>query len=244
MKPVVPFCGPSFSPQRYWAHVPTRAVQETLRSIFACWGLPGALRVDNGKPWGSARDLPPVLALWLLGLGMQVLWNPPRQPQKNGVVERSQGTSKRWAEPDQCDDAEHLQSQLDDSDRLQREQYPYREGKSRLQVFPQLPHSGRVYRPRAEAQQWRLQPVLEHLASYAVRRRVDSSGTISVYDRNLYVGVIHRRKLVQVMFDPHQHEWLICNDRGEQLRSKAAPEIAAEPIRRLWSEQKPSKSSC
>jgi hypothetical protein len=72
---------------------------------------------------------------------------------------------------------------------------------------------------------------------------VDSSGAISVYDRNLYVGVIHRGKLVQVMFDPHQHEWLICNDRGEQLRSKAAPEIAAKPICRLWSEPKPSNSS-
>ena len=40
------------------------------------------------------------LALWLIGLGIEVIWNPPRCPQANGVVERSQGTGKRWAEPE------------------------------------------------------------------------------------------------------------------------------------------------
>ena len=243
MRPVGLFCGRSFSPQRYWAHVPALDVQAALRDNFRAWGLPRALRVDHGKPWGSARDLPPVLALWLIGLGIQMIWNPPRQPQKNGVVERSQGTSKRWAEPAQCGGPEELQKRLDESDLLQRENYPYLEGKSRQEVFPQLRHSGRTYRGQQEAKQWRLEPVLAHLAGYALNRRVDSCGNISVYDRNMYVGVIHRRKAVQLLFDPQQRQWLICDDRGQQLRCKSAPEMEAEAIRALWSGQKRSSSS-
>src|ERR671934_175688 len=77
-------------------HLPRRTVQPLLRQAFGRWGLPGGLRVDNGKPWGSWSDLPTALALWLLGLGIELHWNPPRQPQRNGVVERSQGTGKRW----------------------------------------------------------------------------------------------------------------------------------------------------
>jgi transposase InsO family protein len=217
-------------------------VQGALRTLFGRRGLPGALRVDNGKPWGTNRDLPPVLALWLIGLGVPLLWNPPRQPQKNGVVERSQGTAKCWAEPECCDDADELQRRLEEADRRQREGYPYLGCRCRLEVFADLRHSGRPYRGAEEESLWRLQPVCEHLAGYAVSRRVDSSGTVSLYDRNLYVGVIHRGAVVQVMFDPHRREWLLCDRRGQQLRTQPAPEIEAGRIRALWSSDSPSGS--
>src|SRR5262249_53568051 len=90
--------GPKFSPQRYWNSVPAAATQGFLRRQFAHWGRPEALRVDNGSPWGSRGDLPTDLVLWLAGLAVAVRANPPRRPQDNGVVERSQGTGKRWAE--------------------------------------------------------------------------------------------------------------------------------------------------
>jgi transposase InsO family protein len=61
------------------------------------------MRVDNGWPWGSAQqDLPPVLSLWLIGRGVQVVWNRPGRPQQNGVVERFNGLLDQWAEPDRC----------------------------------------------------------------------------------------------------------------------------------------------
>jgi transposase InsO family protein len=66
-------------------------VQTVLRNTFKRWGRPLRFRVDNGVPWGSSGDLPPDLVLWLLGLGVETVTNPPRRPQDNGVVERSQG---------------------------------------------------------------------------------------------------------------------------------------------------------
>lgn len=134
---------PRLSPRYDWAHVPEADVQWRLRAAFERRGLPRQLRVDNGKPWGSRSDLPPVLALWLIGLGVAVNWNDPCCPQQNGVVERSQGTAKRWAEPHACRDPAELQVRLDADDLLQRERYPVAGGRSRRELFPELAHSGR-----------------------------------------------------------------------------------------------------
>src|SRR5262249_38166991 len=153
--------GPSyrrpFSPLKYWAHVLDVAVQEQLRAGFTRWGRPRRLGVDNGKPWGSWRALPTALALWLIGLGIEMLWNPPRRPQANGVVERSQGTAKRWGDPGSCASVAQLQRELDEADRLQRERYPLVQGRSRWDLYPGLQHSGRPYTARHEPEQWQLE---------------------------------------------------------------------------------------
>jgi hypothetical protein len=230
MNVAVPFCERSFSPQGYWAHVPDAQVQQALRQAFAVWGLPEGLRVDNGKPWGSWSDLPPPLALWLIGLGVDVHWIPPRRPQKNGVVERSQGTGKRWAEPRQCATADALQERFDDLDRLQRQEYPQAGGRTRLEIYPELTHSGRRYSRNWERQHWDLSRVAVHLSNYAVARRVDRTGNVSLYNRNQYVGVIHADTSVYVMFDPETREWLFADVHGRELRRRLANEITQERI--------------
>jgi hypothetical protein len=227
-------CTRTFFPQRYWKQVAGAAVQTQLRRAFSRWGLPQRLRVDNGQPWGSVGDWPPVLALWLIGLDITIVWNPPRQPQKNGVVERSQGTAKRWAEPEGCASVAELQRRLDEADALQRDAYPYVGQRSRSQVWPQLAHSGRPYRAADEARQWCLARVLDHLGSYAVVRRVDCSGKVSLYDRLRYVGVAHAGRRVSVLFDPERCEWVFVDEAGRQVRSQVADEMQAGHIRRLW----------
>jgi transposase InsO family protein len=208
-------------------------VQRYLRVAFGRWGLPGRLRVDNGKPWGSWSDLPPALALWSIGLGITMLWNDPRRPQQNGVVERSQGTAKRWAEPHACHTVAQFQARLDEDDRLQRERYPLAQGRSRWELFPGLAHTGRCYQEAEEESSWSLERVGDHLAGYAVPRQVDRQGKVSVYNRNLYVGVVHAGQQVRVQFDPDQRQWLISDSAGRQLRTQPASEINAASIRSL-----------
>jgi hypothetical protein len=226
-------CGQSFSPRGNWSEVPPVEVQAELRRAFTGWGRPERFRVDNGVPWGSWGDLPTDLALWLIGLGVGVDWNTPRRPQENGVVERSQGTAKRWAEPRDCATAEELQQRLDEMDRIQREEYPSIDGRSRLEAFPQLAHSGRPYTPAWERAHWSLATVAAHLSGYTLRREVDKSGTVSVYNRNRYVGKIHKGKTVHVMFDPEVYEWIFADDKGQQLRSLPATEITRKAIMAL-----------
>jgi transposase len=100
--------------------------------------------VDTGAPWGPRGDRPTDLELWLLGVGVGVDANPPRRPQDNGVVERAQGTGKRWGEPWTCDSPEALQRRLQVRDEIQRREYPSIEGRSRWAAFPGLVHSGRA----------------------------------------------------------------------------------------------------
>jgi transposase InsO family protein len=128
------------------------------------------------------------LALWLIGLGVGMIWNPPRRPQDNGVVERSQGTGKRWGEPHTCRDFNELQQRLDEMDRIQREVYPSIERRSRWEAFPELRQPTRTYSKAWEKRAWDMELVLAHLADYSVPRRVDRKGQLSVYNRNHYVG--------------------------------------------------------
>jgi hypothetical protein len=186
--------------------------------------------VDNGAPWGSHGDWPTDLALWLIGLGIEMIWNTPARPQENGVVERSQGTAKSWAEPATCDDPEQLRGRLERMDRIQREAYPGADGRSRREAHPGLAHSGRAYDAAREGADWDMGPVKAHLAECVARRRVDRKGRVSIYNRERYVGVIHGGKEVHVMFDPEANEWVFADERGQKLGSKPAEEIDRERI--------------
>lgn len=210
--------------------MPASGTQEQLRAAFLRWGRPQAIRVDNGSPWGSAGDLPTDLALWLIGLGVEMIWNPPRCPQANGVVERSQGTGKRWAEPATCRDATELQERLDEQDEIQRRDYPSFGGRSRWEAFPRLAHSGRVYRSEEEAMTWDLGRVLDHLADCVAVRRGDGSGTISLYNRNRYVSRALAGREVYVTLDPIEVEWVYSDGAGVCYRRQKAEELTAERI--------------
>jgi hypothetical protein len=206
------------------------ATQAQLRLAFARWGRPERLRVDNGAPWGTRGDLPTDLELWLLGLEVGVAPNPPRRPQDNGVVERSQGTGKRWGEPWTCDTPEELQARFDVLDEIQRREYPSIGGRSRCEAFPGLVHSGRAYTPEWEGGHWELERVAAALANYAVRRRADASGTISLYNRRHYIGKLNKHKTVYVMFDPGTYDWVVADHEGRQLSRKPAMHINREDI--------------
>jgi transposase InsO family protein len=226
MNAVARCCGPRFSPLARWNQVPGSAVQEQLRRAFGRWGLPGRFRVDNGAPWGSRGDWPTELALWAIGLGVGMIWNPPRRPQDNGVIERSQGTAARWCEPWTCPSPEDLQSRLEQMDRLYREVYPYRQGQSRMAYYPGLSHSGRTYAVETEEQLWDWTRVTAHLSSYAVVRQVDHRGYVSMYNRGHYVGKLHQGKTVYVMFDPETNEWLFADLKGQPVCRKPAHELS------------------
>ena len=225
--------GPRFSPLGSWNLVTAREVQEQLRLAFGRWGRPQRLRVDNGAPWGSTGEYPTELALWVIGLGIEMHWNSPRVPQENGVVERSQGTSNRWCEPQTCGSAAELQERLDRMDRLHREIYPYRERLSRLAYYPGLVHSGRQYAPEREESLWEWGRVAEHLSNYVLVRRVDQSGQVSLYNRGHYVGKIHQRKDVYVTYDPLDNEWVFSDLEGRQLRRLLAKELSPERVMNL-----------
>jgi hypothetical protein len=213
--------------------VPVNQVQQQLRLALGQWGRPQILKVDNGSPWGSWSDLPPPLALWLIGLGLNPHWIPPRQPQKNGVAERSHGVTQAWAELGQCRSVAAAQERVNREDVVQREKYPHKGELSRWQVYPGLRHSGRNYDAAWEEANWSWQRVLEHLGEYAVDRRVDGSGKIGLYGGKVYLGVALRRQNVIVQFDAQERQWLICNSKGVELTRRPLTQFDHKSLRHL-----------
>lgn len=70
-------------------------VRGALERVFSEVGLPGAMRSDNGAPFGStgAGGLS-VLSVWWLKLGIEPRYIPPSSPQDNGRHERMHRTLK------------------------------------------------------------------------------------------------------------------------------------------------------
>jgi|SRR5579872_118078 len=223
-------CGRSFPPS-VWNQVPPPTVQGQFRRVFGEWGLPACLRLDNGLPWANWNDLPMALALWLVGLGIDLIFNPPRQPQYNGVVEKSQDTGQRWCEPHTCRTVGHLQARLERMDRLQREEYPSLQGRSRVQVFPELRQPRQPYSEAWEEAAWELRRAQEYLAGFVAVRQANKQGQVSIYARRASVGAQHRGKAVVVQYDPDSQVWLLSDTEGRLLREVAAPEICRERIR-------------
>jgi hypothetical protein len=173
------------------------------------------------------------LVCWLAGLGVDVTDNPPRRPQANGVVERFQGVGKMWAEPQQCHTSRELQARLNKLDYWQRELYPAVAGRSRLEAYPGLKHSGRAYDAPWEAARWDLQRVWDLLARYLVARKVDSQGKVSIYNRPHSVGLVWASQTVWIGFDPVERSWVIQDDKGHEIRHREATELDAASIRAL-----------
>jgi hypothetical protein len=213
--------------------VPPRATQAVLRELFARWGLPERLRVDNGMPWGSQGDLPTDLTCWLAGLGVGVVPNPPRRPEDNGVVERYQGVGKAWGEPRSCTSAAQLEARLKKLDRWQRELYPLRTGRSRWETYPGLKHSGRRYTAAWEARTWDVRRVWELLESYVVPRQVDRQGKVSLYGWSHHVGLLWAGRRIWVGFDAGSASWVFQDEGGHEITRRPAPELSAARIQAL-----------
>lgn len=205
-------------------------MQAALRGVFAAWGRPVRLRVDNGAPWGGHSDLPPDLALWLIGLGVAVHWNRPRRCQENAHVERSPGVLAAWAEPARQPDAAALGRALAEAARRQRERYPACGGRPRLAAHPALARGGRPYEAAAEAALFDERRVWADLGRRTARRVVDRVGRISLYNRPRGVGRRWAGAEVTVRLDPERVEWVVRDARGAELRRHPAPELGRERL--------------
>lgn len=64
-------------------------VQTELTRTFERYGLPDAMTMDNGSPWGSDADHPhTAFTLWLMRLYIRVTHSRPYHPQTQGKDER------------------------------------------------------------------------------------------------------------------------------------------------------------
>jgi hypothetical protein len=171
--------------------------------------------------------------LWLIGLGVGLIWNDPCSPEENGKVERTQGVTQQWVEPPRCPDRTRLAPRLEWAVHMQREACPAIRGRTRWEAHPALAERRRPYTRDGEEALWDLSRVDAFLGRGVWRRLVSQTGRISLYNRNYRVGRDHAGEEVSVLFDATVRQWVIQGAGGEELARHEAEQLTHERIMEL-----------
>lgn len=217
---MVPYSVEKYFPLWHWTKVKASQVKHCFQEWFEEWGLPDCIRFDNGKPWANPgqRHVPTALSLWLIGLGIQVVFGRPRQSTDNAVVERSHGVLTHWVEPDQRQGLADLQRGLHQFVHIQRAVYPSCQGRSRLETYPELMQSKRRYRRDQDEILWQLQRVMDYVSTLHFQRMVEKNGRITHMTQEYSVGRQYAAQHVTVFLDAQTHQWVIEDRHGEILK--------------------------
>lgn len=192
--------------------------------------MPQQLRVDNGHPWGTSEGIPTALALWMVGLGVVVVYIRPCRSTDNGVVERDHGVLEGWVELERCATLEQAAQHLAWGIDVQRNRYPVIDAQARMTLYPTLFDNPRVYDPTEAVASWQLEHVYAYLAGYVLERRVGQTGQISVFSSTYQVGAAYRGQTVYVQFDATQAAWVIRDEQGRELKRHPTREINRDTI--------------
>jgi len=164
---------------------PTR---QRLIAIFRRYGLPDAMLMDNGAPWGDSGGGPfTAFTVWLLRLGVRVSHGRPFHPQTQGKDERFHRTLKaevlsgrHFADLAAC------QAAFDRWRPIYNHQRPHQ--------ALDLATPGERYRPSRRSFPERVPP-LEYADGDSVRK-VDDDGHISFQNRHVRLGKPFRGETV------------------------------------------------
>lgn len=211
--------------------MPLAELQTRLRRVFEDWGQPGALRVDNGEPFGSPTGYaPPPLSLWLIGQGIHVIWNKPGCPQQNAVVEKLQDTTARWAEVHACRDLADLNQRLAQQSQRQRQAYPVSRlgGLTRLAAYPALFSGQRRYDPA----DFQIQRVWQFLAGLSFTRRVSGVGVVTHFNQSISIGRHYKGQYAQLRLQADGQHWQVFVD-GQMVKTYPAEALTRQRVEDL-----------
>jgi transposase InsO family protein len=155
-------------------------VQPRLTTLFRRYGLPDAMLMDNGSPWGDAGGQPfTILTVWLIRLGITVSHGRPAHPQTQGKDERFHRSLKAevlTAPP--LRDLAHAQARFDRWRTVYNLERPH-------QALEYAVPAQR-YRPSARSFPETLPPIT--YGPDDLVRRVFAPGHITVHGRPYYIG--------------------------------------------------------
>lgn len=205
----------SLFPHRVIRSLSKQDLRELLLEAFQKWGMPAAIRTDNGSPLGApSRRVLPLVSLWLAAWGVRHILNRPRMPTDNPNVENNQATSARWAEIHTCKDLVEVEAKLEEAALYQRDHFKV----SRLKKVTRRALYNRLYDNPRPFNQVKFDPqkAYDLLAKAIYPRKISANGVITIYDKPFSIGAKHRGLIVFVNFDPLNQQW-ICLDQHQQI---------------------------
>jgi transposase InsO family protein len=157
-----------------------RSARGQFEAAFRQYGLPDAIRTDNGPPFATIGPLGlSRLAVWWILLGIAHVRIDPGQPQQNGSHERMHGTLKRQTASPPARTLRAQQARFDAFVAEYNQDRPH-EG------LPAMATPASLYAPSARGYPERLAEV-QYPDGYQ-RRRVEETGKFTWHDRKVFVS--------------------------------------------------------
>lgn len=166
-----------------------RPTRECLTAVFRHYGLPQAMLMDNGAPWGdSGGGRFTAFSVWLMRLGIRVTHGRFLHPQTQGKDERLHRTMKAEIALDRLASLDECQRAFDKWRHVYNHRRPH-------QAIDMARPSER-YRPSDRSFPEAL-PAIEYEAGDIVRK-ADQEGDIHFKGRRLRLGRPFRGELIAV----------------------------------------------
>ena len=188
--------------------------QLVLRCAFVQYGLPKTITLDHDSAFfdnTSASPFPSHLHLWLVGLGINVVFIVKKPPLQHAQIERLHQTltaqtitGQTWNS--QSDLWHGLHQRRDFLNTV----YPSRTllYQAPLEAFPEASYSDRPYRPEWEAKLLDLQRIYTFLAQGTWFRETSLHGEFWLGLRRYNAGTLSARTTQEVTFDPDALEFI------------------------------------
>jgi hypothetical protein len=196
--------------------------QIALRLAFTDWGLPQRLQTDHGPALADPHTVSPFptrLHLWLLALGVELVFGRPARPTDQAMTERSH---QLWTA--HCLLGQHYPTWQALYGALRRHRdflnthlpCASLDHQPPLRMFPAARHSTRPYRPEWEAELLDVERVYAYLAQGRWFRRVAANGIFSLGGYAYLAGRTRAGQQIEITFDATDQR-LCCHDAAGQL---------------------------
>lgn len=180
--------------------------QCALRLAFCEFGLPKRIQADHGSNFYENRSkspFPTPLHLWLLGLGIELVWARIYRPTDQAQVERSHQTMH-----DQIQQSFNFQSWNNFKNTVDRRRERLNNhipcettGKPPLVAYPEAKHSGRYYNPLTEQNTFDPSRIKQYLHLKEWFRKVSNAKTISLGGHVYYLPKAKPKSELKIVFD-------------------------------------------
>ena len=180
--------------------------QCALRLAFCEFGLPKCIQADHGSNFYENRSkspFPTPLHLWLLGLGIDLVWARIYRPTDQARVERTHQTlNDQIQQSFDFNSWDNFKSTVEQRRKRLNNHIPCdTTGKPPLVAFPQAKHSGRYFNPITEKDAFDTKRVGQYLHLKEWFRKVSEVKTISLGGQIYYIAKAKPKTEVKIIFD-------------------------------------------
>lgn len=226
----------SLGRQRVVRHPTTEDYQAVLRLCFTQWGLPERIAVDHESVFYDnlgKSPFPTRLHLWLLALGVALLFGRPGRPTDQGMTERShQLWAQQVLQKQRFADWNSLYHALEQRRDFLNYHLPCASlGElPPLMAHPEALGVRRPYRPEWEAELLDLGRVHRYLAQGQWFRLASNIGAVSLGCQRYALGKTWARQQAEITFDAPTQEMIFVHPDGTQVKRLPLKGLSREAL--------------